>query len=225
MSGYALGVRLGFERLRSRSALLASLLAVIVVALVSAIERAHDRALAADRSLAGAVFGLALPLLSYVCFELAVARGDLTGAVAPLARHGSPRPTLASGLLAAVAGASAIGGSLLAGVAVLLSRPLGHPRFFADLSSVLWIGALTGAAYAGLFALGSRFRRGRPWLLVGDWLLGSGSGLLALFWPRGHARNLLGFEPVLGFSQPSAALCLLLLLAAGFFVSTRSVAR
>jgi hypothetical protein len=55
--------------------------------------------------------------------------------------------------------------------------------------------------------------------------LGSGTGFLALPWPRGHARNLLGFAPVLELSQASAALALLLLLLAGFFVATRSLAR
>jgi hypothetical protein len=108
---------------------------------------------------------------------------------------------------------------------VVLSERPGHPRFIPDLIAVVWIGALAGAAYTGLFALASRFRRGRLWLLVGDWLLGSGTGFLALPWPRGHARNLLGFSPVLELTQPSAALALLLLIVAGFFVATRGLAR
>jgi hypothetical protein len=152
-------------------------------------------------------------------------RGDLRRAVAPLARHGQPRPTLASGLLAAAAAASAAGGAGLGLLAVMISERFGHPRFASDLLAVVWIGALAGAAYSGLFALASRWRRGRLWLLVGDWLLGSGSGLLALPWPRGHARNLLGFTPVLELTQPSAVLALLLLLLAGFFVATRSLPR
>jgi hypothetical protein len=222
---YALGARLGLARLQRRPALVALLLAVLAVAIVSLLERADDRTLAVDRSLSGVAFGLALPLFSYACFELIVARTDLRQAVASLARHGQPRPALASGLLASGAAASALGGALLGALAVVFSQSFGHSRFAADLVAVLWIGALTGAAYIGLFALASRFRRGRPWLLVADWLLGSGTGFLALPWPRAHARNLLGFEPAVGLSQPSAVFCLLLLVVGGFFVASRGLQR
>lgn len=225
MNAYALGARLGLSRLRTRTALAAGVVALVVVSLVSLIERLQDRALAVDRSLSGAAFGLCLPLLCYACFELGLGRNDLTRAVAPLARHGQPRPALASGLIATIAATSAACGALLGVLAVVLSQRPGHPRFVSDLIAVVWIGALAGAAYTGLFTLGSRWRRGRLWLLVGDWLLGSGTGFLALPWPRGHARNLLGFAPVLELSQASAALALLLLLLAGFFVATRSLAR
>jgi hypothetical protein len=225
VNALALGARLGFLRLRSRAALGAVLIAALVVSLVTLIERLHDRALAVDRALSAAAFGLCLPLLCFVCFELALGRGNIGGAVAPLARHGQPRPALASGLIAAAAAASAAGGVLLGGLAVVLGQRLGHPRFVSDLLAVVWIGALSAAAYTGLFALGSRFRRGRLWLLVGDWILGSGSGLLALPWPRGHTRNLLGFTPVLEVSQPSAALALFLLVFAGFFLAARSLPR
>jgi hypothetical protein len=132
---------------------------------------------------------------------------------------------VASGVVATIAVTSAVGGALIAALAVLFGKPLGHPRFGADLLAVLWIGALTGAAYAGLFAIASRFRRGRLWLLIADWLLGSGTGLLALPWPRGHARNLLGLQPVLELGQASAALALFLLIFSGFFVATRSLPR
>ncbi len=225
MKAITLGARLGWLRLRSRAVLAAGLLAAVVVSLVTTIERLHDRALAVDRALSGAAFGLCLPLLCFVCFELALERGNLGAAVAPLARHGQPRPALASGLIASAAATSAASGVLLGVLTVVLGQRLSHPRFVSDLLAVVWIGALSGAAYTGLFALGSRFRRGRLWLLVGDWLLGSGTGLLALPWPRGHTRNLLGFEPVLELSQPSAALALFLLIFCGFLLATRSLAR
>ncbi|HEX6767565.1 MAG TPA: hypothetical protein VF103_18830, partial [Polyangiaceae bacterium] len=77
-----------------------------------------------------------------------------------------------------------------------------------------------GAAYAGLFAVASLFgRRGRIAALVLDWLFGSGSGLFALVWPRAHARNLFGGEPVLDGSQAFAAFVLALIAFSGIGVA------
>jgi hypothetical protein len=225
MSGHALGVRLGFLRLRTRTVAASVAVSALLVVVVSLLERVQQRSQAVDNALAGAVFGLCVPVLCYVCFEYALDKSPLGSAVSPLARHGHPRPTIATGLIAAAAAGSALLSAMLGVLAVVLTHQAGSPRLIADLAAVTWIGALTGAAYSGLFALGSRLRRGRLWLLIADWLLGSGTGLLALPWPRGHARNLLGFAPVLELGQASAALALLLLVAAGFVVATRAVAR
>jgi hypothetical protein len=229
LNALALGARLGLVRLRTRPLYAMIALAFAVVAVVSLLESLRDRSLAADRALSGAAFGLCLPLLCFACFEpcfeLALARSDLGGAVAALSRHGQPRPLLARGLIASAASINALSGAALGVLAVMLGQGFGHPRFLSDLVAVAWIGALTGAAYTGLFALASRWRRGRWWLLIADWLLGSGTGLLALPWPRGHARNLLGFTPVLELTQPSATLALFLLVCAGLFLTTQGLKR
>jgi len=72
-----------------------------------------------------------------------------------------------------------------------------------------------GVAYVSLFSLGSCLgARGRFVFLVADWLLGSGSSLLAAPWPRAHLRNLLGLEPVAGMSQGASTVALLILCVA-----------
>jgi hypothetical protein len=78
---------------------------------------------------------------------------------------------------------------------------------------------LTGAAYAGLFAIASLFGEAGTAALVLDWLFGPGAGVFALLWPRAHARNLFGGEPVLDGSQALAALVLALLAVSGVGVA------
>ncbi|HEV8247384.1 MAG TPA: hypothetical protein VGP93_16510 [Polyangiaceae bacterium] len=224
MSAHAFGAGLAFQRLRTRMLGVLLALSGALVVIVSLLERASDRDLATDRALSGVVFGLCLPLLCYATFEIAAARADLNAAIQPFARHGLARPSLALGLITSIALQNALSGAVLSALAVLLTRA-GHPHLFADLGAVVWIGALTGASYTGLLALGSVFRRGRLWLLIADWLLGSGSGLLALPWPRAHARNLLGLPPVLGFSQPTAVALLLLIAAGGTLLASQRLPR
>ncbi len=226
MNAHACGARLGFERTRSRVLVVFGVLALALAAVVALLELAHDRSSATDRTLSGVVFGLCLPLYCYASFELAVMRGNLSSAIAPFARQGLARPALAQGLVAGVALQNAVFGALLAMLSVLLTRGYGHhPRLVTDLVSVSWIAALTAVAYTGLFAVGSALRRGRLLLLIGDWFLGSGTGLLALPWPRGHARNLLGFSPVLELTQASAAALLLALGLGGLLLGTRHLPR
>ncbi len=55
-----------------------------------------------------------------------------------------------------------------------------------------------------------------------DWLLGAGASVLALPWPRAHAANLLGAEPVLGMPQWAATASLIVL---GLACATVSVLR
>jgi hypothetical protein len=51
--------------------------------------------------------------------------------------------------------------------------------------------------------------QGRTWLLVADFLLGAGDSFLALPWPKGHIRNLLGGSAVLELSQLAALMAML----------------
>jgi hypothetical protein len=221
MSAHVLGTRLAWGRLRSRPTLLSFGFALILIALVALFERLYERAFAVDRTLTGVVFGLCVPLYCYALFEIATGRDTLLGSITALSRQGAPRPALAAGLIATTMALAAAGSALLGVSAVMLTRGASDPRLVADAGSVAWIGALGGAGYAGAFALGSSFRRGRLWFLLADWLLGASTGFLALPWPRGHIRNLLGYSPVLDLSQRSAALALLVLIITAFLASRR----
>jgi hypothetical protein len=209
----------------TRGSLLAFGAALLAVTLIALFERVEERAYAVDRTLTGVAFGLSLPLYCFALAELATSRATLFDAVGPLSRHGLPRPALAQGLLGSTLALSALGGLLFGLAAVLVTRGPFDPHFARDALATSWIGALAGAAYSGLFALGSAFRRGRLWLLLGDWLLGAGTGFLALPWPRGHVRNLVGYSPVLDLSQPAAALVLTLLAVLGSLVASRRLPR
>ncbi len=224
MNALSCGLRLGLERARSKVLAVFAALAVVSAMVVALLELAHDRSAATDRTLSGVIFGLCIPLFCYVSFELGAARGNLDSAIAAFARQGLPRPALAQGLVLEIALQNAAFSALLGGLSVLVTRSH-HARLAADLGAVTWIAALTAVAYTGLFAAGSVFRRGRLLLLIGDWFFGAGTGLLALPWPRAHARNLLGFSPVLELSQPSAAALLVALGIGGLLLGTRHLAR
>jgi hypothetical protein len=86
----------------------------------------------------------------------------------------------------------------------------------ADVIACAWGGAAIGAAYSGLLSFGSAFGRAGRLTVIGlDWLFGTGTGYLALPFPRASARTLLGGDPVLGMSQ-LAALAVLLGLTLAF---------
>jgi hypothetical protein len=225
INAYAAGARLGWARLSTRATLIAFGAALAAVMLFALFERVEDRAFAADRALTGVVFGLAVPLYCFALAELATSRTTLFDAVGALSRHGLPRPSLAQGLIGSIVAPSALGSLAFGVVAVLVTRGPFDPLLARDLLAVSWIGALAGAGYAGLFALGSTFRRGRLWLLLADWLLGAGTGFLALPWPRGHVRNLLGYSPVLDLSQAAAAFSLVLLALLGSLIASRRLPR
>ena len=216
----ALGVRLALGGLSARAPWVASGLGVVAVAVASLIERTREPAYAADRALLGPTLGVVVPLVGYALFE-AVHHGERARTtLEPLGRHGADRRLLSLGAHGALAVCAALVTALLAAIAVLGARDLGDGALAADLTASLWGGALTGAAYAGLFAFASLFgRRGRIVALVLDWLFGSGAGALALLWPRAHARSLFGGEPVLDGSQVFAAFVLAALAVTGVLVA------
>jgi hypothetical protein len=121
-----------------------------------------------------------------------------------LARHGVDSRSLALGLAVPPALAAAAFAALSALVVVLITRGVRDSAWLGDAATSLWIGAASAVAYVvalvGASAIGKR-GQGRIWLLGGDFLLGAGSSLLALPWPKGHVRNLLGGAPVLEMSQ------------------------
>jgi hypothetical protein len=216
----ALGVRLTLGGLSARTPWVAAGLGLATVALASLVERSREPAYAADRTLLGPTLGIVVPLVAYVLFE-AVHRGERARAtLEPLGRHGADRRLLSLGVHAALAACSAAVTALFTAIAVVAARGFGDAALVADFTASLWGGALTGAAYAGLFSLASLFgRRGRIVALVLDWLLGSGAGTLALVWPRAHARGLFGGEPVLDGSQAFAAFVLVALAVTGVLVT------
>jgi len=219
-----LGARLATHQLSTRTPWIAAGVGAAVVVLGGALEAAREPAYAVDRTLLGIACGVVLPLFCYASFEAVHRRESSVALVAPLARHGANRRSLALGVFALLAACSALGALLFCVFAVLAARTHGDSGVAAELFASAWSGACIGLGYAGLFAFASRWgRAGRLWALAGDWLLGSGASLLALPWPRAHARNLLGGDPVLDLPQFASALLLLTLAVAGPLLMARRV--
>jgi len=211
VTSFVLGVEITRTRLTSRGAWMAFVVALGVVVFVALLERHTGPLAAADRTLTGAVFGVAVPLLTYAAFEAALGGQRLDVAVRAIARHGGNRRKAIVGSCATLGGVLAASTIALATVALLAAYSPSDPRLFADLASTTWIAALAGLAYAAWFALASTFGAsggGRKWLLGLDWIFGASSGPLALPWPRGHVRNLLGGTPVLDMQPGQAVLVL-----------------
>ena len=216
----ALGARLARGGLSARRTFVAAGLGFVTVELASLIERSREPAYAADRALLGPTLGVVVPLVCYALFEAVYGRERPGALVDPLGRHGADRRLLSLGVNGTVALACSVASACFASLAAVGARGFHDSALVADFTASLWGGALTGAAYAGLFAVASLFgRRGRIAALVLDWVLGSGAGMFALVWPRAHARNLFGGEPVLEGSQAFAALVLALLAVSGVGVA------
>lgn len=206
------GIDLSRERLAGGATRAAWALAVAFQLGVALLERTQGRMGAADRALSGGAFGIAVPLVGYFLASRVCAESSLRDALMPLARHGLDRRTLTVGLALPPALMSAAFAAASGVLVVLVTRGLGDTALLADALASAWIGSLSGVAYvAGFLGSSSWGRRGqgRSWFLAADFLLGAGSSLLALPWPKGHVRNLLGGSAVLELSQQSALLALL----------------
>ena len=220
MNGLRVGVALARERLRGPSAPLVVLLSAAALFATGALERRSDAGSAPDAVLSGALFGIAVPLLSYLLSERVCDGQRLEHSVDSVARYGADRRAALLGLLLGSTACSAIATALLA-IAALLGAHAPHSASLTpDLLSSVGIALLAGAVYALYFAAAALLGKrggGRKWALIFDFVLGSGSSLLAAPWPRGHVRNLLGGEPIAEFSQASAwvALAVLGLVYAG----------
>jgi hypothetical protein len=202
----------GALRLRNLRALLVACVAISFGPLIARLARGSS-ASAADDALRAGVFGVALPLAAYLTAEAVLQRKTLDQAARSFARYGVSGRLAGLGLILAIA-AVLIGSALLGCAAALAAAyPTHDSEFFLDLFRSMPIAATAGAAYAGWYALASCFGArggGRKWLLGLDWILGTSDGFLAVPWPRGHVRNLLGGSPVLELSQPGAFGVLLL---------------
>jgi hypothetical protein len=219
-----LGTTIATDGLRLRSWWVLSAFFAAGVVITGLLERSREPAFAADRTLLGATFGVALPIFCYALFGVVHRSAPTLVLFEPLARHGANRRALSLGLFATLAAVTAGAGALFGIIAVFAARGTGDARLASDALACTWSGASIGVAYVGMFAAGSLWgRNGRLVLFIVDWLLGSGTGLLALPWPRGHARNLLGGEAVLELSQGSALLLLWLIGALGVAIFARRV--
>lgn len=213
MRTYTNALLLSSLRLRDASMLAALVIFVLFAVVVALLERQHGAG-AADRSLTGAAFGIALPLAAWGVVRRATHASRLDRSFAELARHGADRRLLALGQLTATALACLMLGMLLGAVTVVAARGLADPATPADAWTSASIGAMAGAAYACWFTLGASFGRnggGRTAFLMLDWALGASASALALPLPRGHILNLLGAQAPLGLSQAASALALTVL--------------
>ncbi|XXT23049.1 hypothetical protein WME94_16025 [Sorangium sp. So ce429] len=202
-----LGVEMALGRLRARRPLLALGLGVALAVAAAVIEVAFGSAGAVDRALL-ATFRLVTPLTVFALVADAADRTALREAAWPAARFGASSHHVALGIALAAALSAALVGALLAVVVVAIAHGPGAAPFVRDVLTSGWIGALTGAAYAGWFSLGATFLRrghGRFVPLAVDFLLGGSAGIVGALMPRGNAVNLLGGPPPLGLGQLASA--------------------
>lgn len=207
MSAVRSGMATAAARLSVRFLLVALLVTLAFVATATLFERDASPSHALDHSLLGAVFGLSVPLSCYALVSRVAGETRLDHAVVALSRHGANRRQLVFGMLVLTTSTAAAATVLMAVTAVIVAGEfLSQP--WRELGTLAWIGAFAAVSYVSLFSLGSLFGRrggGRFLMLAADWLLGSSSTFVALGLPRGHVRNLLGGEPVMGFGQASAS--------------------
>ena len=225
MNGVLIGLALGRERLRGASAPLVLLLSCAALFAIGVLERKSDAASAPDDALRGAVFGIALPLLAYLVSERVCDGQRLQRSVDGVARYGSNRRAAVLGVLLAAALGSALSGALITVATVLGAHAPHSAALLPDLRASVGIALLAGVVYALYFGAASLLGKrggGRKWALIVDFVLGAGGSALAVPWPRGHVRNLLGGEPVVDLSQASAWLALL---ALGVVYATLSALR
>jgi hypothetical protein len=169
------------------------------------------------RLLQGLVFGLVLPLTAFAVS--ARLGGRLSELMATAwARYGGDRRRYALGRQALASalpgGITAIAGLLALGIGSAVSAPgVALPASPANLLTVIWIALLGALCYGACFGLVQSYagRTGATLFLVADWVFGSGTSALALPWPRGHLRALLGGAAPFELSPRDAALGLFVL--------------
>ena len=213
MNALKLGARVAALPLRSVDGALPLWLGALLCCACAYLERSFAPHGAVDRALTRDCFGLILPLTAYALFERASGAGRLDHIVRPIARYGASGRRALLGAILLLLAVNALAGTVFAGVTVVTARGLRDPSLFSDLLISAWVGALAGLAYSSWLALASGIGQrgsGRKWLVLLDLVVGGSGTTAALLWPRPHVQNLLGAEPVLGQTQLSAALLLLL---------------
>lgn len=190
---------------------------------LSLVARQVDPSHAFERSVV-AFDTLALPLLLalMVSRQKGWGHGEATSDLEILARHGAHRRLLVLGSL--------LGNALVGSIVVLAANCLvclatchpGQGRLLEEISTTAGIGLLGVVAYVPL--LQATMVEGRrplgPWVfLFLDNLMGRSGWLVALPFPGGHLRSLLGGPDIWALSPRMSSLALLLLAAAGAAIS------
>jgi hypothetical protein len=212
--GFMAGFKTGRERAHARRALIIELLVIGLAATAALVERRAELFGATHRALTDLVFGLILPLALLASSGRVLLPLRLEASATMLARFGASRKSVALGLIAVSMGSAAVLAAATGVVTVLVAHDPSAPPRAVDALTTGWIGLLTGAAYAGLFALGATFGAkggGRYWALALDLVLGGAGGFASVIVPRAHAMNLLGGAPPLMLSQPASAAALVAL--------------
>jgi hypothetical protein len=226
MKAFAAGAALARAGVAERAIPLWIALASLGVALAGSLERMESPIRAADHTLVGAVFGIAIPLFAYACVRRAT-KGGLGAQTFAVTRQGGHRRAAALGYLAGWAACVALVSAWFALLGVFFSRGAGDPALMADAMTSGRIALLGGLAYVALFGFGAALRRPTFWqfsFLAGDWVLGSTKAAMGAAWPRSQLKTLLGAEPVLGLAQWEAGLALWVVVvgcAAGIAALTR----
>lgn len=211
MNGVWLGAQLARERLRGPAAPLVLALGACAAYALAVLARHGGASRAADSTLQGPVFGVALPLFAYLVLERVCDAQRLDRSVDCLTRYGTDRRAALLGVLLTSALSVALGTAVLTLAALVGAHSLHDASLVSDTRASLGVALFAGAVYALWFGAASLLGKhggGRQWALVLDFVLGTGSSALAAPWPRGHTRNLLGGTPVLELSQHSAWLAL-----------------
>jgi hypothetical protein len=213
-AGFQAGFRSGLRSAVAPRTLVGAAVTLVIVALIALAERQAGIFGAANRALEDMLFGLILPFMLLYAATRILEPVRFDDATTPIARFGFSRRRVGLGLIVAAMLAGGTIAAIAAAETAVLAHDMTAPPAALDAVSCAWIGALTGFAYTGLFALGSTFGSrggGRYWALGLDFVLGATSGIGALFFPRGHAQNLLGGEPPMMLPQPASAVILLVL--------------
>jgi hypothetical protein len=179
----------------------------------AAAARAQGASHGADHTLVGAFGALVVPLLCYAIAGGALGATSLSAAGAPAVAFGATPPRAAAATVAVVVAASAASCAVLGAAVAVVAHGSADPPVARDAIASAYAGALGGAAYGALFALGSTLGRrggGRTVALVADWLLGANATAVALVTPRAHLRNLLGGTPPAAFGERASAVALVL---------------